>query len=207
MPAMNVAIQAALSLFRFETHDGHRDGLLRRCVAHSSHPELRVAPEEHPVLLNEAPSHRERMAQTMFETLNVPAMNVAILTVLSLCASRRTPGIVCRTRITSRNPSLNFWSSRPHEVSHEDPPILRSFVSVFFPLCGDTHEFFTPSKACLRPVEFATSRSPLCRLPVFRLRRGSFVRTTFCSAPISVFLPSHLQRHPIVPKKQPRSFP
>ena len=168
VPATNVAIQAALSLFRFETHDGHRDGLLRRCVAHSSHPELGVAPEEHPVFLNEAPSHRERMAQTMFETFNVPATKVAIQTVLSLCASRRTPGIVCRTRITSRNPSFNFWSSRPHEVSDEDPPFLRSFVSVFFLLCVETHmSFFTHSKACLRPVEFATSRSPLCRLPVF----------------------------------------
>ena len=27
------------------------------------------------------------------------------------------------------------------------------------------------------------------------------MRTTFCGAPISVFLPSHLQRHPFVPKK------
>ena len=33
VPAMYVAIQAVLSL-RFETHDGNRDGILRRCVAH-----------------------------------------------------------------------------------------------------------------------------------------------------------------------------
>ena len=84
-----------VSFRRFETHDGHRDGLLRRCVAHSSHPELRVAPEEQPVLLKEAPSHRERMAQTTFETFNVPAMNVAIQAALSLfVASRRTTAIV-----------------------------------------------------------------------------------------------------------------
>ena len=38
MPALYVVIQG-ISL-RFETHDGFRDGLLRRCVAHSSHPEL-----------------------------------------------------------------------------------------------------------------------------------------------------------------------
>ena len=34
------------------------------------------------------------MTQTTLETFNVPAINMAIQTVLSLCASRRTPGIV-----------------------------------------------------------------------------------------------------------------
>ena len=38
VPAMNVAIRAVLSLFA-ETHDGPREGLWRRYVAHSSHSE------------------------------------------------------------------------------------------------------------------------------------------------------------------------
>merc|ERR1719434_32672 len=65
---------------------------------HTLWNELRVDPEEHSVLLTEAPlnpkANREKMIQCFFETFNVPSFYVQIQAVLSLYSSGRTSGVV-----------------------------------------------------------------------------------------------------------------
>lgn len=65
---------------------------------HTLYSELRVSPEEHPVLMTEAPlnskQNRERMTQIMFEVFNVPCLYVSVQGVLALYASGRTSGVV-----------------------------------------------------------------------------------------------------------------
>lgn len=60
--------------------------------------DLRVNPNEHPVMLTEPPlndkKNKEKMAELMFEQFNVPAMYVSMQAILSLYASGRTTGLV-----------------------------------------------------------------------------------------------------------------
>ena len=71
---------------------------MERIWHYTFYTDLRVDPSEHPVLLTEAPlnprSNREKMAEIMFETFNVPVLYIATQAILSLYASGRTTGCV-----------------------------------------------------------------------------------------------------------------
>lgn len=65
---------------------------------HTFYNELDILPEEHPILLTDAPmtprAHRERMTLIMFATFDAPALFIVMQAVLTLYASGRTTGVV-----------------------------------------------------------------------------------------------------------------
>ncbi len=71
---------------------------MERIWHYTFYNDLRVNPNEHPILLTEPPlnknSNKEKMAELMFDTFNVPAMYISMQAILSLYASGRTTGIV-----------------------------------------------------------------------------------------------------------------
>lgn len=71
---------------------------MEKIWGHMYYNDLRAVPEDHPLLMTEAPlnpkANREIMLTTLFEKFNVPAFYVSIQAVLSLYSSGRTTGVV-----------------------------------------------------------------------------------------------------------------
>ena len=69
-----------------------------KILGHIFTNELRIAPEEHNIMLTESPNNtkknREEMAKLMFETFNVPGLYIANSAVLPLLSAGKFNGIV-----------------------------------------------------------------------------------------------------------------
>lgn len=87
--------------------------------------QLQAIPEEHPVLLTEAPlnpkRNREMAAEIFFEKFNVPAFYVSMQAVLSLYATGRTTGVVLDSGdgVTHAVPIYEGFAM-PHSVMRVD---------------------------------------------------------------------------------------
>jgi actin beta/gamma 1 len=108
--------------------------------SHTFYDELRVDPEEHPVLLTEGPlvpnSNREKMTTVMFETFNVPAMYVQNQAVLSLYATGRSTGVVVDSGddVTHTVPVYEGYSL-PHAIIRLNiagKDLTKQLISTFF---------------------------------------------------------------------------
>jgi actin len=91
--------------------------------------ELKVAPEEHPILLTEAPlnpkANSEEMCRIMFEGFNTCAMYVAMDGVLSMYASGRINGIV-----------LNCGDGVIHTIPVYNGTCWCNHLSLFYRICS-----------------------------------------------------------------------
>eukprot|EP01094_Clydonella_sp_ATCC50884_P016621 TRINITY_DN2763_c0_g1_i1.p1 TRINITY_DN2763_c0_g1~~TRINITY_DN2763_c0_g1_i1.p1 ORF type:complete len:398 (+),score=74.88 TRINITY_DN2763_c0_g1_i1:197-1390(+) len=114
---------------------------------------LAVSPEDHPVLLTDAPlnprKHRDRAAEIFFETYNAPALFLSIQAVLSLFASGRTTGVVLDVGdgVTHAVPIYEGFAM-PHAIQRINLAgrDVTNHLELLLRRSGDGHDFHTSAE-------------------------------------------------------------
>jgi actin-related protein len=181
---------------------------------HTFYNELRIAPEEHKVMLTEAPlnpkANRERMTQIMFETFGVSHIYVGIQAVLSLYSAGRTTGLVLDAGDgVSHTVPVYEGFSMPHAIGRIDlagrdltdymTRLLRergvaTETSAMFEIVRDIKE-----KECRVVMDFESEMSSFAANPTekpFEMPDGSVVKvgSEVFQCPEALFRPSLLGR-------------
>jgi len=117
---------------------------------HTFYNELRVAPEEHPILISESPvnpkANREKMTQIIFETFNAPGFYQPNTSTLSLYASGRTSGL-----------SLEIGGGGTFAVPVYEGYALPSLIGHIPELSGRTLTDYVMKILCERGYSFTTT--------------------------------------------------
>ena len=135
-------------------------GDMEKIWHHAFYGELKFQPEEHAFVLSETPLNpkedREKMAQIMFETFNVPGLYLAVDAALALYASGRTTGIVldCGHGVTSTVPIYEGYAL-PHAVNRWDIAgrDITTYLMQYFPQLSGCSSSDRYKRDNVRPIK------------------------------------------------------
>ena len=172
--------------------------------------ELKVSPDQHPILLTE-PSlnprkNREKMSEIMFETFEVPALYVAIQAVLSLYSTGLNTGIVldCGDGVTHLVPTFEGFHL-PHasiridmagrEVTHYLRKLLLENGHVFSTTAENEIVRDIKEKLCYVAIDFEDELESFCnpqQRKSYRLPNGEVIsiESEMIKSPEVFFKPS-----------------
>ena len=123
---------------------------LEKLWMHAFYTELKVPPEEHPVILTQSlrnsKYNREKTVQVLFETFSVPALYLAVPEVMVLIATGRETGIVLDCGHTGVN-CLPVSSLSPLPYALLSSPIAgKSLTEYLTSMITQRWDFFTVKK-------------------------------------------------------------